>query len=111
MLRQSAVTEARTALNEWQRAREQTRLYGKGLVPPAQNVVASLLKTDDGGESYVTDLLLSQRRMIMLERTRVQEMLAGATAWVRLETAVGGSLALPLPPADEPGEAAVAPAP
>ncbi|MDG2303310.1 MAG: TolC family protein [Candidatus Binatia bacterium] len=95
-LRQAAITQARLALNEWLRAREQTKLYGETLVAPAKRVVASLQDADDSGEAYVTALLLAQRRMIMLERARVQEMLAGATAWVKLETAVGGSLQLPL---------------
>ena len=96
MLRQEAILEARSALNEWLRSREQLRIYREHLVPPAREVVRSLLATDQSGGSYVTELLLSQRRMISLERLMVKQMLNGAIAWVKLETAVGGSLQLPL---------------
>jgi hypothetical protein len=59
-------------------------------------VVQALLATDQTGEAFVNDLLLSQRRMISLERLMVRQMLIGAIAWIKLETAVGGSLQLPL---------------
>jgi len=96
VLRQQAIAEARTALNEWLRGREQLRIYREDLVPPAKHVVQALLATDQTGEAFVNDLLLSQRRMISLERLMVQQMLIGAIAWIKLETAVGGSLQLPL---------------
>ncbi|MFP6639687.1 MAG: TolC family protein [Myxococcota bacterium] len=96
ILRQQAVTEARTALNEWLRGREQFRIYREDLVPPAEKVVQSLLAADQTGDAYVNDLFLSQRRMISLQRLMVKQMLTGAIAWIKLETAVGGSLQLPL---------------
>ncbi|MCH2173581.1 TolC family protein [Myxococcota bacterium] len=96
VLRQEAVTEARTALNEWLRGREQLRMYREDLVPPAKKVVQSLLARKETGEAFVNDLLMSQRRMISLERMMVKQMLTGAIAWIKLETAVGGSLQLPL---------------
>jgi outer membrane protein TolC len=96
VLRQQAVAEARTALNEWLRGREQLRIYREDLVPLAKQVVQALLAADQTGEAFVNDLLLSQRRMISLERLMVRQMLIGAIAWIKLETAVGGSLQLPL---------------
>ena len=96
ILRQQAIIEARTALNEWLRGREQLRIYREELVPPAKKVVQALLATDRSGEAYVNALLLAQRRMISLQRLMVKQMLTGAVAWIKLETAVGGSLQLPI---------------
>ena len=96
VLRQQAIAEARTALNEWLRGREQLRIYREDLVPPAKKVVEALHAADQTGEAYVNALLLSQRRMISLQRLMVKQMLTGAVAWIKLETAVGGSLQLPL---------------
>jgi len=96
VLRQQAISEARTALNEWLRGREQLRIYREDLVPPAKKVVQALHAADETGEAYVNALLLSQRRMISLQRLMVKQMLTGAIAWIKLETAVGGSLQLPL---------------
>ncbi len=96
VLRQQAIAEARTALNEWLRGREQLRIYREDLVPPAKEVVQDLLAADEIGEAFVNDLLLSQQRMISLQRRMVRQMLIGAIAWIKLETAVGGSLQLPL---------------
>jgi len=96
ILRQEAIAEARTALNEWLRGREQLRIYRKDLVPPSKKVVQTLLSSGRSGEAFVNDLLLSQRRMISLQRLMVKQMLTGAIAWIKLETAVGGSLQLPL---------------
>jgi hypothetical protein len=94
VLRQEAILETPSALNEWLRSREQLWIYREHLAPP--KVVRSLLATDQGQESYVTEHLLSQRRMISLERLMVRQMHNGAIAWVKLETAVGASLQLPL---------------
>ena len=96
ILRQEAIAEARTALNEWLRGREQLRIYREDLVPPSKKVVQALLASDRSGEAFVNDLLLSQRRMIALQRLMVKQMLTGAISWIQLETAVGGSLQLPL---------------
>ena len=96
ILRQEAIAEARTALNEWLRGREQLRIYREDLVPPSKKVVQALLASDRSGEAFVNDLLLSQRRTISLQRLMVKQMLTGAIAWIKLETAVGGSLQLPL---------------
>ena len=94
--RENAIEEARSALNRWERARQQVTLFEDGLVSSARDVVKRSELSFKAGISDATELLLTQRRMIELEVELLAERLSASLAWVELENAVGGSFDLPL---------------
>ena len=96
IIREDAITEARAALNEWNRARQQAVLFEEGLVASARDVVARSELSFKAGITNVNELLLTQRRMIALEIELLGERLLASLAWVDLEKAVGGSFEIPL---------------
>jgi cobalt-zinc-cadmium efflux system outer membrane protein len=96
IIREDAIKQARSALNEWHRARRQVDLYEDGLVASARDVVTRSEHAFEAGVTDATELLLTQRRMIQLEIELLGERLLASLAWVNLENAVGGSFELPL---------------
>ena len=96
ILEENVVEEVRLSLNEWLQAREQVEAYDIGLVRSAREVVRRSESAFKAGSVNATELLLTQRRLITLERRLLMERLAADLAWIRLEHAVGGSFDLPL---------------
>ena len=83
-------------LNQWLQAREQVEAYDVGLVSAARKVVNRSESAFKAGAVDATELLLTQRRLITLERRLLAERLDSDLAWIKLENAVGGSFELPL---------------
>jgi cobalt-zinc-cadmium efflux system outer membrane protein len=96
IIREDAIKEARVALNQWHRARQQVDLFEDGLVASAREVVMRSEQSFKAGVTGATELLLTQRRMIQLEVELLDEKLLASLAWVDLENAVGGSFQLPV---------------
>ena len=93
---ENAVEEVRLSLNQWLQAREQVEAYDMGLVRAARTVVRRSESAFKAGAVNATELLLTQRRLITLERRLLEERLDSDLAWIKLENAVGGSFELPL---------------
>ena len=106
IVREDAIKEARVALNQWHRARQQVDLFEDGLVASAREVVNRSEQSFKAGVTGATELLMTQRRMIQLEVELLEEKLLASLAWVDLENAVGGSFELPIErPETKTGEA------
>ena len=106
IIREDAIEQARVALNQWHRARQQVDLFEDGLVASAREVVTRSEQSFKAGVTGATELLLTQRRMIQLEVELLDEKLLASLAWVDLENAVGGSFQLPIErPRTKTGEA------
>ena len=93
---ENVVEEVRLNLNQWLQAREQVEAYDVGLVSAARKVVSRSESAFKAGAVDATELLLTQRRLITLERRLLAERLDSDLAWIKLENAVGGSFELPL---------------
>ena len=93
---ENVIEEVRLALNQWLQAREQVEAYDIGLVGSARTVVRRSESAFKAGAVNATELLLTQRRLISLERRLLEERLDADIAWIKLENAVGGSFELPL---------------
>jgi outer membrane protein TolC len=96
IIEENVVEEVRLNLNHWQQAREQVEAYDIGLVGSARTVVRRSESAFKAGAVNATELLLTQRRLISLERRLLEERLDSDLAWIKLENAVGGSFELPL---------------
>ena len=96
IIEENVVEEVRLNLNRWLQAREQVEAYDIGLVGSAREVVRRSESAFKAGAVNATELLLTQRRLISLERRLLEERLDSDLAWIKLENAVGGSFELPL---------------
>ena len=96
IIEEDVVEEVRLNLNRWIQAREQVKAYDEGLVEAARTVVRRSERAFKAGSVNATELLLTQRRLITLERQLLMEQLTTDLAWIKLENAVGGSFELPL---------------
>ena len=96
IVRENAIHETRSALNEWRRAQGQVFLYQGGTVHLARTLFERSNKTFQAGLTDSTELLLTQQNVIQAEVELLHEQQQASLAWIDLEKAVGGSFDLPL---------------